>query len=69
MKIESIIIEKTGSGEPFECCVNSVNYRIERGVPVSVPAEVAEVYRRSLTERLKSEKQLESFRKADGMKL
>lgn len=69
MKTETIIIEKNGSGEPFECCINSVNYRIERGVRVEVPREVAELYRRGRTERQKSERMLASFSRADGMKL
>ncbi len=69
MKTETIIIEKNGSGAPFECCINSVNYRIERGVKVEVPHEVAELYRRRQTERLKSESRLASFSRADGMKL
>ncbi len=69
METETIIIEKNGSGAPFECCINSVNYRIERGVKVEVPHEVAELYRRGRTERLKSESRLAAFSRADGMKL
>ncbi|MBR5948431.1 MAG: hypothetical protein IKZ82_07285 [Clostridia bacterium] len=69
METETIIIEKNGSGAPLECCVNSVNYRIERGVKVEVPHEVAEVLRRSRAERQKSEKLLAAFSRADGMKL
>lgn len=69
MKQETIVIEKNGSGAPFECCINSVNYRIERGVAVEVPHEVAEVYRRSRAERLMSESRLAAFSRADGMKL
>lgn len=67
--MEIIVIEKTQSNRPFECCINSVNYRIERGVPVSVPREVAEMYRTNRIERLKSANRLEAFSKADGMKL
>lgn len=69
METETIVIEKDESGAPFECCINSVNYRIERGVPVKVPCEVAEVYRRSRAERLKSELKFAAFSNADGMKL
>ena len=69
METETIIIEKNGSNAPFECCINSVNYRIERGVRVEVPREVAELYRRSRAERQKSEKLLAAFSRADGMKL
>lgn len=69
MNTETIIIETDSSGAPFECCINSVNYRIERGVPVKVPREVAELYRSSLSERRKSESRLDAFRRADGIKL
>lgn len=69
MKTETIVIEKNGSGAPFECCINSVNYRIERGVKVEVPREVAEVCRLSRIERLKSESRLAAFSCADGIKL
>ncbi|MBR3299762.1 MAG: hypothetical protein IKI64_11300 [Clostridia bacterium] len=69
MDTETIIIEADPSGAPFECCINSVNYRIERGVPVKVPREVAELYRSGLSERRKSESRLNAFRRAEGMKL
>ena len=36
---ETIIMEQN----PWVGCINSVNYRIERGVPVEVPAAVAAV--------------------------
>ena len=38
---ETIIIEQNGTNSPWVGCINSVNYRIERGVPVEVPAAVA----------------------------
>ena len=40
---ETIIIEQNGTNSPWVGCINSVNYRIERGVPVEVPAAVAAV--------------------------
>ncbi|HAY19594.1 MAG TPA: hypothetical protein DCY17_01985 [Clostridiales bacterium] len=40
---ETIIIERNGTNSPWVGCINSVNYRIERGVPVEVPAAVAAV--------------------------
>lgn len=44
-KTETVIIEENGTGLPWLGCINSVNYRICRGVPVDVPAAVAEVIR------------------------
>lgn len=40
---ETIIIEQNGTNSPWVGCINSVNYRIERGVPIEVPAAVAAV--------------------------
>ena len=40
---ETIIIEQNGTNSPWVGCINSVNYRIERGVPFEVPAAVAAV--------------------------
>lgn len=40
---QTIIIEQNGTNSPWVGCINSVNYRIERGVPVEVPAAVAAV--------------------------
>ncbi len=36
-----IIISGSRSDTPWEGCINSVNYRIERGVQVEVPETVA----------------------------
>lgn len=69
MKTEMIVIPRTGSGEPWEGCINSVNYRIERGVQVEVPEEVARLVRRSEQEKRASAALTERFTRADGVRL
>ena len=66
MKTETIVIRRTAGDRPWEGCVNSVNYRIERGVPVEVPEEVAELIRRSETLKAQSLRPMERFRAKDG---
>ncbi len=69
MTMETIMIEKTADGRPWEGCINSVNYRIERGRAVTVPAEVAEVIRRSETERRRSSIRMRRFTEENGARL
>lgn len=69
MTTEIITIEKTKDGRPWEGCVNSVNYRIERGKPVEVPHEVAELIRASETGRRLSRIALKRFTENDGARL
>ena len=69
MENESIIIEKTGGYGAWEGCINSVNYRIERGVRVTVPSEVAELIRRSETERRRLEALEARFATGNGVRL
>lgn len=69
MKTETIILRKTDDNRPWEGCVNSVNYRIERGVPVEVPCFIAELIRHSENERFLSDKRLRCYECAAGMKL
>lgn len=69
MKTEIITIENTKTNAPWEGCINSVNYRIERGVPVEVPEAIAQLIRASEQERRNSEARLSPFTSAEGMKL
>ena len=69
MTMETIMIEKTADGRPWEGCINSVNYRIERGVQVEVPEEVARLVRRSEQEKRASAALTERFTRADGVRL
>ena len=69
MQQETIIIEDDGKGLPWEGCVNSVNYRIERGVKVAVPAAVAELRRTGEAEKRRSALLVARYTKADGAKL
>lgn len=69
MENESIIIEKTGSSGVWEGCIDSVNYRIERGVRVTVPKELAELIRRSEVERRRREALEARFCSGNGARL
>lgn len=69
MKTEIITIKENSSNTPWEGCINSVNYRIERGVPIEVPHAVAELIRNSERERRSSEARLSAFTSVDGLKL
>ena len=69
MTTETIVIEKTKDNRPWEGCINSVNYRIERGKPVEVPSEVAEVIRRSETISRRLRAATERFTEPDGARL
>lgn len=69
MDTEIITIEKRNSDSPWEGCINSVVYRIERGVPVEVPKAVAEVIKQSEQTSLISSMQTRAFTRAGGMKL
>lgn len=69
MKTEIITIENTRTNSPWEGCINSVNYRIERGVPVEVPEAIAQLIRASEQERRSSEARLSPFTSVDGMRL
>ena len=40
------------AGRPWEGCINSVNYRVPRGVPVTLPRFLAEHIERTEAERL-----------------
>ncbi len=51
MKTDTIILEKTTPNSAWVGCINSVNYRVERGVPVEVPHFLAEHIRRVEAER------------------
>ena len=66
MKTEIITIGGSRGEAPWEGCINSVNYRIERGVPVEVPAEVAAVIRRAEQERRAAEARVRRFITAEG---
>ena len=69
MDTEIITIEKRNSDSPWEGCINSVVYRIERGVPVEVPKAVAEIIRQSEQSDLLSSGYIRAFTRAGGMKL
>ncbi len=69
MKTEIITIKGMRTDAPWEGCINSVNYRIERGVPIEVPKAVAELIRSSERERRLSEARLNAYTRMDGMKL
>ena len=69
MTTKTIVIEKTRDGRPWEGCINSVNYRIERGVRVTVPAEIAELIRRSEVERRRREALEARFASGNGVRL
>lgn len=69
MKTEVIVIEKNGTDRPWEGCINSVNYVIERGTAVEVPCEVAAVIRRSEAEKAQSRALLDKFTSERGLKL
>ncbi|MBQ5488542.1 MAG: hypothetical protein IIT70_06795 [Clostridia bacterium] len=69
MTTETIVIEKTKDNRPWEGCINSVNYRIERGSPVEVPSEVAEVIRRSEALHKCLQAATERFTEPDGARL
>ncbi|MBR4435025.1 MAG: hypothetical protein IKS90_02885 [Clostridia bacterium] len=69
MKTETIVIEKNGTNAPWEGCVNSVNYRIERGVAVEVPCEVARLIRQSAAAKKASSSLITQFTFGLGKKL
>lgn len=69
MKKETIILKHTENDRPWEGCVNSVNYRIERGVAVEVPAMLAELIRRSEAERTANKNRYDAFTSTDGKRL
>ena len=69
METERIVIPGKAGDAPWEGCINSRNYRIERGVPVEVPKELAVLIRRAAAEKRRSELRLGRFTSADGMKL
>ncbi|MBO4879796.1 MAG: hypothetical protein J5544_06010 [Clostridia bacterium] len=69
MMAETIVIEGSRGDAPWEGCINSVNYRIERGRPVEVPKEVAELIRAGEAEKRTSARMLEKYTSAEGMRL
>ena len=69
MKTAIITLSPTPDNRAWEGCINSVNYRIERGVPVEVPASIANLIRASEAEKRLSAKRLSAFTTAQGMKL
>lgn len=69
MTKQTIILERTRPNIPWEGCINSVNYRIERGVPVEVPAFLADFIKNSEAERKRSERRLAVFTTPTGLKL
>lgn len=69
MKKETIILNHTEHDRPWEGCINSVNYRIERGVAVEVPAMLAELIRQSETERTANKNRYDAFTTMNGKKL
>lgn len=69
MNTETIIIGKQKTDTPWEGCINSVVYRIERGVPVEVPKAVAEVIRQNEQTDFISSGRIRAFTRSGGMKL
>ena len=69
MKTETIILERTAPNIPWEGCVNSVNYRIERGVPVEVPDFLAKLIRQCELERRLSEDRVRAYTTPSGARL
>lgn len=69
MKTEIITLSPAPGSKAWEGCINSVNYRIERGVPVEVPESIASLIRASETEKRLSARRLSAFTTAQGMKL
>lgn len=69
MKTETIILSKTNDNRPWEGCINSVNYRIERGVPVEVPDFIAELIRHNEDEEFRSARRVSGYEGAAGLKL
>lgn len=49
---------------PWEGCINSVVYRVPRGVPVELPEFLAEHIRRTEAEREQAERRAEQYSKA-----
>ena len=49
---------------PWEGCINSVVYRVPRGVPVELPEFIAEHIRRTEAEREQAERRAEQYSKA-----
>ncbi len=66
---ETVTIGGSIDDSPWEGCLNSVNYRIRRGVPVEVPRAVAELIRRSEAEKRRSDALLARFASGDGVRL
>ncbi len=66
---ETITIPGSSTDSPWEGCLNSVNYRIRRGVPVEVPSAVAELIRRSEEEKRRSSALLARFASGEGVRL
>lgn len=69
MEKETIILNHTENDCPWEGCINSVNYRIERGVAVEVPAMLAEIIRRSEAEQIANKNRYNAFTSANGKRL
>lgn len=65
----TITLERTRDNLPWEGCINSVNYRIERGVPVEVPEALAELIRAGEAERMLSESRYRRFTCGSGARL
>lgn len=63
MEYETIIIEGKSADRPWEGCINSVNYRVSRGIPVSVPRKVAEHIKNTESERKAAERSAEQLSK------
>lgn len=50
------VLEGKPSDRPWEGCINSVVYRVPRGVPVSIPRFLAEHIEKTEAERARAEK-------------
>ena len=50
------VLEGKPSDRPWEGCINSVVYRVPRGVKVMLPRSIAEHIRRTMEERRDSER-------------
>ena len=69
MEKENERLTRTGlagkpADRPWEGCINSVVYRVPRGVPVELPEFIAEHIRRTEAEREQAERRAEQYSKA-----
>ena len=55
------IIPGSPADRPWEGCVNSITYRVPRGVPVELPEFLAEHIKRTEAERREAEENAEKY--------